>query len=139
MRPVPPRRRLYGPRFGQSGTLSRTARAQGARPHRFGVAWWIERDGCVWLVRRPATGLLGGMAALPGSDWGGVRSAEHAIGTVRHLFTHFALDLAVERREPVGEGWWHPIDALDQAGLPTLYRRAADLALDRRVEALAGA
>jgi A/G-specific adenine glycosylase len=115
-------------------------RKRKARPHRFGVAWWIERDGCVWLVRRPATGLLGGMAALPGSDWAGPRSAEHAIGTVRHLFTHFALDLAVEtRREPVGEGWWHPIDALDQAGLPTLYRRAADLALDRRVEALAGA
>ena len=34
-----------------------------ARPHKYGVAWWIERDGHVWLVRRPAKGMLGGMAA----------------------------------------------------------------------------
>ena len=31
--------------------------------------------------------------------------------------------------EPVGEGWWHPIPTLGEAGLPTLYRRAAELAL----------
>ena len=39
------------------------------RPHRYGIAWWIERDGALWLVRRPARGLLGGMAALPGTEW----------------------------------------------------------------------
>src|SRR5206468_929718 len=46
-----------------------------ARPHKHGVAWWIERSGSVWLVRRPAKGLLGGMAALPGPDW---TDANHA-------------------------------------------------------------
>ena len=52
------------------------------------------------------------------------------LGTVRHVFTHFSLDLGIElRAEPVGEGWWHPIPALGEAGLPTLYRRAAELAL----------
>ena len=35
-----------------------------ARPHRYGVAFWTVRDGHVWLVRRPPSGLLGGMAAL---------------------------------------------------------------------------
>ncbi len=39
------------------------------RPVRHGIAYWIERNGCVWLVRRPAKGMLGGMAALPGPEW----------------------------------------------------------------------
>ena len=25
--------------------------------------WWIERDGALWLVRRPGKGMLGGMRA----------------------------------------------------------------------------
>ena len=104
------------------------------RPHRYGVAWWIERDGHFWLVRRPPKGLLGGMAALPGSDWGdSPQPVADPLGQVRHVFTHFSLDLAVEARaEPVGEGWWHPCDQLSGAGLPTLYRRAAELALGSR-------
>jgi A/G-specific adenine glycosylase len=102
------------------------------RPLRHGIAWWIERDGHVWLVRRPAKGLLGGMAALPGTEWTGEAPAapERTLGTVRHVFTHFALELSVEPRvEPVGEGWWQPLDRLDDAGLPTLYRRAVEFAL----------
>ena len=104
------------------------------RPHRHGTVWWTERDGNVWLVRRPATGLLGGMAALPGTDWTEVpRPSGKCLGTVRHVFTHFSLDLAVELRdEPAGEGWWQPTDGLDAAGLPTLYRKAAALVMDRR-------
>ena len=101
------------------------------RPHRYGTAYWIERDGHVWLVRRPSKGLLGGMAALPGGDWTEAQQAHlPALGTVHHVFTHFSLDLAIVRRdEPIGEGWWHPADRLAEAGLPTLYRRAAELAL----------
>jgi A/G-specific adenine glycosylase len=101
-----------------------------ARPVKYGVAFWTERNGRVWLVRRPEKGLLGGMAALPGSEWTEASSSERAIiGSIRHVFTHFALELAiVSRAEPVGEGWWQPIESLAEAGLPTLYRRAADLA-----------
>ena len=52
---------------------------------------------------------------------------------LRHVFTHFALDLTVVgASEPLGEGWWQPLDRIDEAGLPTLYRRAADLVLARR-------
>jgi A/G-specific adenine glycosylase len=101
------------------------------RPRRCGAAWWIERDGLVWLVRRPASGLLGGMAALPGTDWTEAASpGRDTLASVRHVFTHFSLELAVEHRtEPVGDGWWHPIETLGEAGLPTLYRRAAEAAI----------
>jgi A/G-specific adenine glycosylase len=108
-----------------------------ARPHQHGVAYWIERGGSVWLVRRPARGLLGGMAALPGSKWSeAAPAAANAIGSIRHVFTHFSLDLSiVPRAEPEGEGWWHPIDQLERAGLPTLYRRAAKLVTEARLAA----
>ena len=96
------------------------------RPHRYGIAWWIDRDEHVWLVRRPASGLLGGMASLPGGEWSETLPAgTSALATVRHVFSHFSLELAIESRsEPVGEGWWHPIAELDEAGLPTLYLKA---------------
>ena len=117
-------------------------KARTPRHHRNGLAYWIERDGHVWLVRRPAKGLLGGMAALPGSDWTGEPRQAHTarVGKVRHVFTHLTLDLTiVRRREPVGDGWWHPLDHLANAGLPTLYRRAAELALAATERARAAA
>ena len=105
------------------------------KPRRYGTAQWIERDGAVWLVRRPSKGLLGGMASLPGSEWTGEAAAPTGIelGRVRHVFTHFALELAIvgsDRAE--GEGWWQPLDTLDAAGLPTLYRRAASAVMANR-------
>jgi A/G-specific adenine glycosylase len=108
-------------------------RQRKARPHRHGVAWWIERGGHVWLIRRPANGLLGGMAALPGSEWSEAPPAADPLASVRHVFTHFSLDLGIElRSEPVGEGWWQSIESLSEAGLPTLYRKAADRLLSGR-------
>jgi A/G-specific adenine glycosylase len=112
-----------------------------ARPLRFGRADWITREvegkgRCVWLVRRAGKGMLGGMRALPGSAWGdapGVAAADaEARGPVRHVFSHFALDLMIDVHQTsalaVGEGEWWPIGRLDEAGLPTLYRRAAAIA-----------
>ena len=103
-------------------------KARRERPHRHGVAYWTERDGAVWLVRRPAKGLLGGMAALPGPEWSAERSRARSFATVHHGFTHFTLDLhLVERAEPAGgDGWWQPLDRIGEAGLPTLYRRAVE-------------
>ena len=53
----------------------------------------------VWLVRRPAKGMLGGMAALPGGEWTDEPPSlpSPPLARVRHVFTHFALDLAVVR------------------------------------------
>jgi A/G-specific adenine glycosylase len=109
-------------------------RARKVRPHRYGTAWWIERNGHVWLVRRPPKGLLGGMAALPGTGWSDAPgAARQPLATVRHVFTHFSLDLAIEERgDPVGEGWWQPVETLDQAGLPGLYRKAVDTVMRGR-------
>jgi A/G-specific adenine glycosylase len=115
-------------------------RRRPVRPHKHGLALWIERDGHVWLVRRPAKGLLGGMAALPGGDWSTALKPARPLATVRHVFTHFSLDLAIEARsEPVGEGWWQPIARLGDAGLPTLYRRAAEAVLSARAVVRAAA
>ena len=106
-------------------------KARPERPRKYGLAYWTERKGEVWLVRRPAKGLLGGMAALPGSEWTDNPPRRlNVLGTVRHVFTHFSLDLQIVlRSKPVREGWWHPIDELAKAGLPSLYRRAAEIAL----------
>lgn len=120
-----------------------------AKPQRHGTAWWIEAEGAVWLVRRPDKGLLGGMLGLPTGPWreGGGNDAPplpgewRPAGQVRHVFTHFALALVVERlRLPVrpdagrlakalGAGQWWPLDTLDEAGLPTLFARAAAAAI----------
>jgi A/G-specific adenine glycosylase len=104
------------------------------RPVRHGIARWIEQRGCVWLVRRPAKGMLGGMAALPGPAWTDQPAQPGPVlARVTHAFTHFRLELAVvAASEPEGEGWWQPINALAGAGLPTLYRRAAEAVVAAR-------
>ena len=109
-------------------------KARRQRPHRHGIAWWIERDGAVWLSRRPPSGLLGGMAALPGPEWSEERPGVPAMATVHHGFTHFTLDLHLVARTdpPPGAGWWQPLGELEAAGLPTLYRRAAERAIGAR-------
>ena len=109
-----------------------------AKPHRHGVAHWIEADGRIWLVRRPDKGMLGGMRALPGGDWSDEPPAESGLVSVDHGFTHFDLTLALVRREAIpessdaaAEGTWWPISDLDAAGLPTLYRKLIGKMLER--------
>ena len=118
------------------------------KPTRCGVAFVLLRDdGAVLLERRPDRGLLGGMLGLPGTDWAedapsaaAVAAATpcpadwRAVGTARHVFTHFALELEV-RAAVVGNnaaprtGSFHA-DAEAQAdALPTAMRKALDLAL----------
>lgn len=116
-----------------------------ARPHRYGTIFWLERDGHVLLVRRPDTGLLGGMRALPTGPWElappGLRDAPAEAAwrvlerRVEHGFTHFTLDLDVavadtQRATNLGE-WW-PVATLDEAGLPTLFAKAAAVARSRQ-------
>lgn len=108
---------------------------RGSKPVRYGVARWIERDGAIWLVRRPPHGLLGGMAALPGDNWRSEPNsvAAQSLGRVRHVFTHFALELTiVAAGEASGDGWWQPLDTISEAGLPTLYRRCTEVVLAGR-------
>ena len=66
------------------------------------------------------------------ADWSPVA------GEVVHVFTHFRLTLRLaataapvdESRLPPGE-WW-PLKSLDSAGLPTLFSKAAKLAIRAR-------
>lgn len=109
--------------------------AKKAKPLRQGKAYWIERDRAVWLVRREAAGLFAAMRALPGDGWnaradGSKGPVGEPLGIVHHGFTHFDLALAVEAiAQPLGEGEWWAIDRLDEAGLPTLYAKAAQRAI----------
>ncbi|HMN53634.1 MAG TPA: A/G-specific adenine glycosylase [Sphingopyxis sp.] len=105
-----------------------------AKPQRYGVAWWIERDDAIWLVRRPGKGMLGGMRALPGGEWTDAAPPESGLVHVDHGFTHFDLRLTLVVRESAlaaGEGEWWPLSALDAAGLPTLYRKLTDRMRER--------
>ena len=103
------------------------------KPHRHGIAHWIEAGGRIWLVRRPDRGMLGGMRALPGGNWTDAQPSESGIVSIDHGFTHFDLTLTLVRREAspeatgaAAEGEWWPISDLDAAGLPTLYRKLTD-------------
>jgi A/G-specific adenine glycosylase len=76
---------------------------------RRGAAFVATRpDGAVLLQTRPSKGLLGGMAEVPTSEWRAEYDHAHAIldapfearwrratDIVRHVFTHFPLELAV--------------------------------------------
>ena len=113
-----------------------------ARPHRIGTAFWIERGGLVWLVRRHSRAMLGGMRALPDDGWtarvDGSGQAPHpgawrAGGVVRHVFTHAHLELGLaiyagDRFESLENGEWWPVADIESAGLPTLFAKAAGLA-----------
>lgn len=121
--------------------------AKKTRPHRNGHGWWIERaDGHVWLVRRPDKGLLGGMRALPSSDWSADPAAAPPFAgdwrtladPVAHVFTHFSLALTVHTTHveqdhvPSGAGEWWPVERIADAGLPTLFARAAQAVLKEK-------
>ncbi|HEV7233295.1 MAG TPA: A/G-specific adenine glycosylase [Sphingorhabdus sp.] len=111
------------------------------KPTRTGTAYWVKRDGSVWLVQREGRGMLAGMRALPDDDWN-ARADGRGVApfdgewrlldrSVAHVFTHFSLELKIavttwpHRESPPGEGQWWPVNSLDKAGLPTLFNKVA--------------
>jgi len=95
-----------------------------ARPRREGIAYWLERDGEVLLVRRPAKGLLGGMLALPTDA--PAEAAWRDAGAVDHVFTHFALTMRLMcAKGDAPDGIWWPVERIGEAGLPTLFAKLA--------------
>ncbi|MCH4152840.1 MAG: A/G-specific adenine glycosylase [Sphingobium sp.] len=116
------------------------------KPHRLGRVWWLERaDGYVWIERREAKRMLGGMTGLPTSAWDKRDSDKRSPSKpepplagewtalnqpVDHVFTHFRLTLTVERlrvtdARPEGAGQWWPLARIGEAGLPTLFAKVA--------------
>lgn len=124
---------------------------------RRGAAFVARRtDGFVLLRTRPAKGLLGGMTEVPTTDWrrdfddtdalsgaprfpAGKRKRDVAWrrlpGKVRHVFTHFPLELSIYTAElpahasaPHGARWV-ALDALAGEALPSLMRKVLARAL----------
>ena len=127
-------------RGDQESFPRRTPKAE--RPHRYGVAYVLTRGEEVALVRRPPKGLLGGMLALPTSDWRPARWSEaealgcapadaawRPAGEVEHGFTHFTLTLQLLRAEGQADGViWTRRSGLD--ALPSVFLKAARAGLN---------
>jgi A/G-specific adenine glycosylase len=119
------------------------------RPVRYGHVYVLrDEQGRIGLVRRPKTGLLGGMMGLPTGDWASDASMDLPpvdatwidAGSVEHAFTHFALKLKVRAAEGRAAAfvWTEEVEAL--ASLPTVFRKALMRALEgagsKQVDAL---
>jgi A/G-specific adenine glycosylase len=124
---------------------------------RRGAAFVARRsDGCVLVRTRPARGLLGGMTEVPTTEWSkdfdGSKALEDAprfspapggktipwrrvLGVVRHVFTHFPLELVVymtdvppHARAPAGTRWV-ALENIAGEALPSLMRKVVAHAL----------
>jgi A/G-specific adenine glycosylase len=139
---------------GDAETLPRRApRREGDL--RQGAAFVARRaDGFVLLRTRPAKGLLGGMTEVPTTEWSknfvaseALNAAPHfagprkplawrkTAGLVRHVFTHFPLELVVFISEvpartaaPKGTRWVKIAELAGEA-LPSLMRKVLAHAL----------
>ncbi len=110
-----------------------------ARPLRRGHAYFVrDGSGRVLVRKRPDKGLLGGMTEIPTSPWREDDIAAEAQqpvaatykrvpGLVRHVFTHFELELTVHVARADGaapvEGYWVDEDQLDGEALPSVMRK----------------
>lgn len=131
---------------------------KGEKPRRFGAAFIaLRQDGAVLLRRRPPRGLLGGMLEVPSTEWGPTMPERDAAlarapfsgtsfsrawrpmtGLVRHVFTHFDLELAVYRADGLpdmagaGVGLWYPRASLADEAIPSVMRKVLDHGLNER-------
>ncbi len=135
----------------------RTPKREGAR--RRGAAFVARRaDGFLLVRTRPAKGLLGGMTEVPTTEWlldfdeataldraprfrsterRGAAAWRRLPGVVRHVFTHFPLELSVYLAElpsdtsaPAAMRWVALADVAGEA-LPSVMRKVVAHALDR--------
>jgi len=119
------------------------------KPTRRAISFWLVHDGHVLLERREPKGLLGGMPGLFSTPW--VERTKFPVkdewlahvptsdywkpveGLAKHTFTHFHLETRLvaakaSARHNVENGFWHPLDALDDVGLPTVFKKIAAIA-----------
>lgn len=133
---------------GTAGTFPRKERKTEGQLRRGAAFVALRADGAVLLRTRPPKGLLGGMAEVPGSAWSADFDAAAAAaqaplpgdwralpGVVRHVFTHFPLELTVlVARVPLATAApapmrWVPGDALAGEALPNVMRKVLAHAL----------
>ncbi len=137
---------------GDQETFPRKAPKREGRLRRGAAFVAVRADGRVLLRRRPDKGLLGAMTEVLGSEWSddfdGAQALRRAprfkgakwrrlAGVVRHVFTHFPLELMVftaqvARATPAPKGArWVKIDDLPGEALPNVMRKVLAHALDR--------
>lgn len=117
------------------------------KPSRVGAAFVaIRSDGSVLLRKRPETGLLGGMTEPPTTEWTARQDGDASVnaapfpapwqttGSIRHIFTHFELNLTVHRADNVSNQapdgwWWSPRHELMGEALPTVMKKVIENAI----------
>jgi A/G-specific adenine glycosylase len=136
---------------GDAETFPRKAPKREGRLRRGAAFVVLRADGYVLLRPRPEKGLLGAMTEVPGSDWSHDFDAAQALrsapcfkgaawrklaGAVRHVFTHFPLELTVflarvprTARAPKGASWVKLADLPGEA-LPSVMRKVLAHALE---------
>ena len=136
--------------LGNQETFPRKAPRREGRLRRGAAFVALRADGRVLLQQRPDKGLLASMTEVPGSAWvhdfdeRKVRPAAPRMrgakwrrlpGQVRHVFTHFPLELAVfvaklprATPAPRGKRWAKLADLADEA-LPNVMRKVLAHAL----------
>lgn len=123
---------------------------KGAKPHRYGIAFWVENSTQeILLEKRPSKGLLAGLIGLPTTLWReqpwdldsneaisyapkGVKTWEQVPITVRHTFTHFHLELRIAkgRTNTPQNGLWSSLENLKTHALPTVMKKVIREAID---------
>lgn len=117
---------------------------------RYGAAFVaLREDGAVLVRTRPAKGLLGGMVEVPGGDWRADYRLDDALQDapvpalwrrlmlpVRHVFTHFPLELSVfaarvplETPAPAGTRFT-PFARLKEEAFPNVFLKALEAGLE---------
>jgi A/G-specific adenine glycosylase len=119
--------------------------AKAQKPQRRGAAYVLVSNGAVYLEKRPDKGLLGGMAGVPTTGWtvradGATGTAAAPVkgnwrraGAVRHVFTHFELELEVwllaDAPKTRAPGWWARLADLQGEALPTVMKKVIESAI----------
>ena len=138
---------------GDQEALPRKAPKREGRVRRGAAFVALRADGRALLRRRPAKGLLASMMEVPGTEWahdfrdslaqdsapvlGADVRWRRIQGIVRHVFTHFPLELAVfiaqvPSATPAPKGArWAKLGDLRNEALPNLMRKVLAHALDR--------
>lgn len=112
------------------------------KPVRRAIAFVLSnKKGQVYLRQRPNHGLLGGMMEIPSSEWceAAMPDMKYALdqapckahwtlrpGSIKHIFTHFELEIAVatalsSKKPKVGR--WVSLDELKNEALPSLMHK----------------
>jgi A/G-specific adenine glycosylase len=138
---------------GDQETFPRKAPKREGQLRRGAAFVALRADGRILLRKRPDKGLLASMTEVPGSDWAqdfddkaALRAAPRLKGAkwwrvpgiVRHVFTHFPLELSVfvapvKRGTTASKGMrWARLDDLTGEALPNVMRKVIVHALDER-------